>query len=251
MRCTCRTYSACFKQPGRHGAAYPPLNMGTRLLLLTLTSLAQGGQPMITDDARIADPHTCQLEGWAVKTRNDTQYWVMPICNFTGNLELSMGMARTRQNSETHTTQQVFQAKTLLKPLETNGWGIGFSTGVTRYPQVHTANQEWFANVPLSLSFNDDRFVLHTNLGWLREHETRRHRLTWGIGTETEITKKTSFIAETFGQNQGSPFYQVGIVYWLIPDRVQIDTTYGDRFARNSEQRWFSFGLHFFSASFL
>lgn len=234
-----------------HATHAHPLNTSTGLFLLALSPLAQGGQPMVTDDARIADPQTCQLEGWVVNTRNNTQHWVMPVCNFTGNLEFSMGIARTRQDSETHTTQQVFQAKTILKPLETNGWGLGLSTGVTRYPQAHTAKEEWFANLPLSISFNDDRFVLHTNLGWLREHETRRHRMTWGIGTETEITEKTSFIAETFGENQGSPFYQVGIVYWLVPDRVQIDTTYGNRFSSNTEQRWFSFGLHLFSASFL
>lgn len=93
--------------------------------------------------------------------------------------------------------------------------------------------------------------MLHTNIGWLREQEARRDRLTWGLGSETRLAQRTWLIAETFGQNQGRPQYQAGVRHWLEPDRAQIEATYGNRFGRSAEEHWFSVGLHMFSPRFL
>ncbi|MFZ6876392.1 hypothetical protein ACO0LF_30430 [Undibacterium sp. Di27W] len=122
--------------------------------------------------------------------------------------------------------------------------------GTARHTHVSDAGRDWYATVPTSFSFKDDRFVLHTNLGWLRERTTG-NRLTWGIGSETELNPNNWLIAETFGQNQGKPNYQVGVRHWLVPGRVQIDATYGNRFGHIADQRWFSIGLRMLSVPFL
>jgi hypothetical protein len=240
---------ARFQPPGRFGAAYPPLRLVLPLAAVLAASTAQAARPMITDDARIVDDKACQLESWVKKNPDSTETWALPACNFTGNLELTLGGAITREGDRTQTTDVLVQGKALFKTMDPNGWGIGLAAGTVRHPLADA--RDWYAYVPTSFSFRNDAVVVHTNLGWLREGETRRDRLTWGLGTEAQLTERTWLIAETFGQNQGKPFHQLGLRYWLVPDRVQLDTTYGNRNGGGNGERWFSIGLRLLSVPFL
>lgn len=239
--------------PGRFGAAFPPFCAAAICLAgLIFSPTMYAARPMITDDARIVDAKSCQIETWIKKNRDSTEYWALPACNFTGNLELTLGGALGKDYTGARTADIVLQGKTLFKTLEPNGWSWGLAFGNVRHPAIHAnANLlgDLYAYIPASFSFREDRFVLHTNLGWLREKVGNQHRMTWGVGSESQISERTWLIAESFGQNQDKPFYQMGFRYWLVPDHVQIDTTYGNRFG--SGERWFSIGLRLLSASFL
>ncbi len=234
----------------------PHLPMPTFLALAALLpwGAAQAARPMVTDDARIVDAKACQVESWVKRNQDSTEYWAQPACNFTGNLELSLGGARGKDDGGTQTTDIVLQAKTLFKPLEPDGWGWGLAVGNVRHPAIHTGNNllgDLYAYVPATFSLRNDRVLVHTNVGWLHEREARRHRMTWGLGTEAQWSASTWLIAEVFGQNQGKPFYQVGLRYWLVPDHVQVDTTYGNRAGSGAQERWFSIGLRLLSPAFL
>lgn len=132
-------------------------------------------------------------------------------------------------------------------------FGLASAGADAARPMITDANLigDLYAYVPASFSFRDDRLVVHTNLGWLHERATGRDRMTWGVGSETRLSERAWLIAEAFGQNQGKAFYQFGLRYWLVPNRVQIDTTYGSRAGLGAEQRWFSIGLRLLSAPFL
>ena len=108
-----------------------------------------------------------------------------------------------------------------------------------------------YGYVPVTFSFRDDRTFIHTNLGVLHEKDSGRNRMTWGLGSETQLSERAWLIAETFGQNQGRPFFQAGVRYWIVPNHVQVDTTYGNRAGRSSDERWFSVGLRLLSLPFL
>lgn len=237
----------------------PHLPMPALLALAALAALlpwgaAQAARPMVTDDARIVDAKACQVESWARRNQDSTEYWAQPACNFTGNLELSLGAAKGKDDHGTRTTDVVLQAKTLFKPLEPDGWGWGLAVGNVRHPAIHTSSNlvgDLYAYVPATFSLRSDRLLVHTNIGWLHEREARRHRMTWGLGTEAQWSASSWLIAEVFGQNQGKPFYQVGLRYWLVPDHVQVDTTYGNRAGSGTQERWFSIGLRLLSPAFL
>lgn len=239
---------------GRFGMAFPRLRLGLALTVTLAAGSAQAARPMITDDARIVDAKACQLESWVKFNRDSTEYWALPACNFTGNLELTLGGARSKDDAGTQTTDLVLQGKTLFKTLEPNGWSWGLAVGNMRRPPVHTGSGpigDLYAYVPATFSLRDDRVLLHTNLGWLHEKEAKKHRMTWGVGTEAQLSASNWLIAETFGQNQGKPFYQVGLRHWLVPNHVQINTTYGNRAGSGTQERWFSSGLRLLSPSFL
>lgn len=213
---------------------------------------AYAARPMITDDARIVDSKSCQLESWVKSKKDSTEFWAQPACNFTGNLELTLGAARTREDGSSRTTDVVIQGKTLFKELQPNGWGWGLAVGNARHPNDEGQGRgDLYAYVPVTFSLRDDRLFFHTNVGWLRTAQTHRNLMTWGLATEAQLSQSTWLIAETFGQNQGKPFYQMGLRYWLVPGHVQIDATYGNRAGSSTPERWFSIGLRLLSSPFL
>jgi hypothetical protein len=214
---------------------------------------AHAARPMITDDARIVDPRACQVETWVRRNEDhSTEYWAIPACNLTGNLELALGGARTRENGETHTTDVIMQGKTLFKPLETNGWGIGLAVGRLSHPDEPSKSfaRNLYGYVPVSVSFADDLAVLHLNAGVLRPSGQDHHRATWGVGSEIRLHPKLFFIPEVFQQEAGRPQFQAGFRIWIVPQRFQIDTTYGDRLGGGGDKRWFSIGMRLISPSF-
>ena len=71
------------------------------LALCAAPWLAHAARPMNTDDARLVDDKSCQVESWAKRIDGHTEFWAQPACNFTGNLELTVGGAWARQAGST------------------------------------------------------------------------------------------------------------------------------------------------------
>jgi hypothetical protein len=215
------------------------------LLAVTLPALA--ARPMITDDARITDPYACQVETWFQRFRDATDWWALPACNPGGNFEVTAGGAHAHADGGTQSSAFLIQGKTLFKPLETDGWGIGLAAGYATKPGGGSSSGAPYAYIPFSLSFAEDRFVVHSNLGAIRLRETGVTRFTWGIGGEFAVTERIYAIAESFGQDKGGGFYQGGARIWLVPGHVQVDATVGSSYHDSRADRWFSLGLRLIS----
>lgn len=213
---------------------------------------AYAARPMITDDARIVDGKACQVESWAKRNADSTEYWALPACNFTGRLELTFGGARTRDGTDAF-TDNVLQAKTLLRPLEPGGWGAAFTLGTVRHPQRATANG-WpgdpYFNVPLSASLAGERWIAHLNGGASYRRDGKRTVGTWGFGNELQIHPRLYFIPEVYRSEPGRPFYQLGLRYWIVKDFLQMDATYGNRFV-SQDRHWISIGFRILTPPFM
>jgi hypothetical protein len=214
--------------------------------LLLVAQASHAARPMTTDDARLTDAGACQVESWVHIHGSQRELWALPACNPGGNFELTLGGALSHRGSDQERGAQVIQGKTLFKPLTTNGYGIGIAAGYATQPGSAHSGHPYFY-VPVSFSLADDLAVVHTNLGYTRERENHENRLTWGVGGEIQLSAQNYLIAETYGQDKGSPFYQIGLRHWIVPNHVQIDTTIGSRFGQFSEERWLSIGLRLIS----
>lgn len=215
-------------------------------MLGVCTPNAFAARPFVTDDARLTTAGSCQLESWARFYRNSREIWALPACNPTGNFEVTAGGGYARSDGSEGTDDYVLQAKTLFRPLETNSWGFGLGAGTVRHPKINPGPNllgNTYVYLPVSFSFNDDRLIVHTNVGWLRDRASSNNNMTWGIGGEFQASPRLLLIAETFGDHRNQPYWQIGGRYSIVPNRIQVDTTVGQQFTGPVSSRWLSFGL--------
>jgi hypothetical protein len=212
-------------------------------------------RPMVVDDARLVDAGACQIESWRRFNRDSRETWALPGCNFSGNLELTLGSAELPVDDlglrgATHTVQM--QGKTLFRILEPNGYSYGLAAGgVARSRGAADQVPNYYAYVPLTRSLLDDRMFVHANLGVQRAGAAPQTGLTWGVGTEYGITPRVFLMVETYGDNHQRNSYQGGVRVWLVPNRVQIDATVGTLAGDWGGSRWLSIGMRLLSPPFL
>lgn len=215
---------------------------------LIVPTCAFAARPFVTDDARLTTAGSCQLESWMRIYPDSKELWALPACNPTGNLEFTVGGGRARHEDAPATSDYVFQAKTLFRPLETNDWGIGFAVGTIRHPEINPGPNmlgNTYAYIPLSVSLNDDKVILHANLGWLKDKASGQNNLSWGVGGEFKLHARLLGIAETFGDNRSMSYGQVGVRYSVRPDLFQVDATIGQQLSGPGKNHWVSFGIRY------
>lgn len=215
---------------------------------LIIPTCAIAARPFVTDDARLTTAGSCQLESWMRIYPESKELWALPACNPTGNLEFTVGGGRARHDDAPATSDYVFQAKTLFRPLETNDWGIGFAVGTIRHPEINPGPNmlgNTYAYIPLSVSLNDDKVILHANLGWLKDKASGQNNLSWGVGGEFKLHARLLGIAETFGDNRSMSYGQVGVRYSVRPDLFQVDATIGQQLSGPGKNHWVSFGIRY------
>jgi hypothetical protein len=85
----------------------------------------------------------------------------------------------------------------------------------------------------------------------LRDKASGQRNASWGLGAEIRLTPALLGIAETYGDNQGSRFGQLGLRYALMIDLLQIDATYGQQLSGAAEStHWLSLGIRYTPAHF-
>jgi len=209
-------------------------------------SVAHAARPFVTDDARIVDDGGYQLETFTKRERtfDEREFWFLPAHNPFGRVELTLGGGWINSLPEGNSRALVAQAKTLLKPLEANGSGYALTLGVVRLSPSGpgSARTNPYLNGIASFSLADDAVVIHTNLGARRDAGAGTTRGTWGAGAELRMTERLFGVVETYGERGEKPTRHAGLRIWVIPSRVQFDSTLG--FERtNPERRFYTVGL--------
>jgi len=209
--------------------------------ILQVTGMAHAARPFVTDDARSVDPGGCQIEAFAKQQRRtrESEFWFLPACNPLGNLEMTIGSVNLSDAPGSSRTM-ILQGKTLIRPLRTNDFGLALALGTQRTsPVLPAARWNPYMNLITSVSFLEDKVVMHANAGALNDRPASRTRGTWGLGAEIAVDARLYAIAESYGQEGERPSKQVGLRYWIEPNRLQVDTTLGAQRGRT----WVSVGI--------
>jgi hypothetical protein len=196
-------------------------------LLCLAASVCHAGRPLVTDDARVVDPDHCQLETFYKEQRaySGHEFGFLPACN-RFDVEWTLGGNRIEGENNV-----VVQAKKLLKPLVSNGYGLAFSVGAI--------GDEASLNGIASFSFFEDVSVIHANLGYVYD------RPVFGVGLEQLLYAPRVYgILETYGGRSEKPTVHGGLRLWVIPNRFQVDSTYGVQ-QSDPVRRFFTVGLRF------
>jgi hypothetical protein len=216
------------EQPGRTAAwlLAPVLWLGA----------PEGGsaQHFAVDDAPVVDTATCQVDAWHGRLAG----WAVPACNLFGELEIAAGVGWIRDPGDEWSLDYVVQGKYGLRPLQPGGVGVSLVTGIGLGPAAQVMGRrfhEVFVYVPASVSTAGDRFVAHVNLGWSAEldgpagEERALHAVVWGGRGDLSLSGGLMLIGEVFGTGRETPEYQLGFRAELLPGRLSMDVSYGDR----------------------
>ena len=214
-------------------------------LLLAAAVPAWAGRPLTTEDASILEGGKCQLEAWVDRSREWTQGWLVPACNFGAHIEWQVGGARTWEGGRSAFSEAYFQAKTVLRSMEDAPWGVGLVAGVTRKQrETHRGWENPYLIVPVSAESKAASSTFHFNVGWSHDRAERRNVTLWGVAGETAVSERLTLLAEAFGENAARPFLRAGGRFSLIKDRLDIDLTIVARPGGTRDERFLSLGLY-------
>lgn len=206
------------------------MKYGYRSAVLVLSGVVLAGQAaaMEVDDATVIAPHSCQVEGTLYFHRHGTNKVLSPACNVGENLELQASGAWNRDGGQFSRDWQL-QGKTVLRPLETNGYGVALMASANRHAEAGERDMSYLVKVPLTFSLADDAVLLHLNAGVMHDKGEQGTRMVWGVGNEIALNDRFSLIGEVFGQNKGKSGFQAGVRTRLMPEKLEMDVTYGNK----------------------
>jgi len=208
-------------------------------------------RPMNTDDANIVDYKSCQVESWYKKNQNNSEFWSIPGCNFGNDIEWSLGGVHQTAGSSDAANFWLGQVKKRWIPVQDGQWGISSTVGTIRSTNNrNVSTQDNYINIPLTQSLFNNRFI-HINVGGVHHVMQGTTQATWGLGLEYPLSSQLILISESFGEKKTASKYQVGLRFWIVPQRLQLDTTYGNAWQGTQQDRWMTIGLRVLTAPFL
>ncbi len=209
--------------------------------------MAGAAQPYVTDDAAILDEGACQFEIGRQVNRGSHELWLLPACNFTGNVELTLGQSRVNETGSTRNLY-VLQAKGLFTGDKDAAQSWGWVAGLLGRPGA-TGDQRAVSDVYASLlhtrTLIQDRLSISANLGTRADRNERINATTWGVIAEINLASRLLFIAETFGDDRNHALHQAGLRVVLVPRRMELDVSRGAENGSRSGTRWWTIGLRF------
>jgi hypothetical protein len=214
------------------------------IALAAAAAAAHAERPLETDDATLVDEGWCQLESWVFHSRSAQRYWLVPACNPFGNLELQVGLARAQSDDGPWHNDYLLQAKTLLKPLEENGWGVGLSATAARFGDGTDRTWGYTGLLIVSRSLAENRVRLDANFGAAYVYRTRHLGGAWGVAGTYNVTERVAVVAEVLGVAGEGRLAQAGGRLWIVPDRVQIDGTIGRSNFSGRTENIFTLGIY-------
>jgi hypothetical protein len=222
--------------------------LSAALPLACCCALAHAARPFVTDDARIVDPGGYQIESFLKHQRNvhEDEFWFLPAWNPRTSVELTFGGFLLRNAEEGRASTLIAQAKTLLRPLQANDFGFAVTLGALgQDPVVSTDRPRWspFVNLIGSRSWMDDAVVVHANAGLIDDRSGAVRRYTWGLGSEIAIGARLWTIVEAYNQEGEKPSTQIGLRYWVVQSRLQVDGTIGGQHVDPQNRSWVSIGV--------
>lgn len=222
------------------------------LLLFVTASSVEAAQPLVTDDAAVVAPKTCQLEVWTRSAHAGRAYGAQPACNFTGNLELTFGAARANPDGGEASNIVQLQAKTVLFALDDREWSFGMVVGGGRdtgAPHGSSAFQLYYAKALASWYPRSD-LEIDLNLGAANAYGSGTFVLA-GAAIQYTVISNVQLLAEAFRDEPGSAKYQVGARFIIVPDRFEAYASYGNRLNGASDQWSAIIGIRVQTAAFL
>lgn len=230
-----RTLSAFHFGP----SAWRPAACAVLLSLCTVVP-CYAARPMLTDDARVVDSGHCQVESWTVGQPASREFWALPACSGGQGIEWALGGQQSRPDRSTQVSYSgVGQYKRMLRDLAPGDVGVAIAVGSV----LSEGRALPYFYMPISWMSRGEGSLIHLNVGGASNEKRTLADRTWGLGLEQQITHSAWLIAERYSPSASQWQAQAGVRWWVLPGRLQLDTTTGQQHTGPFKARFTSVGL--------
>ena len=207
-------------------------------LIFALPRESLAVRPFVTDDARVLDEHTMQLETSVRYDQNTFANLNLLAMSPKQNLEFTAGFSDgfpldKESNRSFSIIGPLMQVKYLIWPVKPNSYpGLAIAAGaLPPWGRGDFRPDRWSQFVFLAATqslFDNDRVLIHANLGISTTNPASV--ATWGLGAQFLLIGGLNGVAEIFyndvyaGKTGGA--YQMGFRH-IVNDDLQIDLTLG------------------------
>jgi len=211
-------------------------------------------RPFVVGDARIVGRGGRQVESWVERNPGSHELWALPACNpFGAEITAGSGALYNDAPEGRDERDQQLQVKGLLRALRRNDFCWALAAGMVRRADInpdHNLLASTCLFVPLSMSIRDDRFVLLANIGGVDNRDRGRRGLSLGLGGEYYASDRFVLLGEAYGATGLDRYAQAGLRYWLLPNRLQLDGSYGFQLNGGNRAEWFTLGFRWITPVF-
>ena len=221
-------------------------------MLVAFASSVEAAQPLVTDDAAVVAPKTCQVEG-SVRAPRDGALWAaQPACNFGGDLEWSVGAGHLAPDADPSSTIVQLQLKSVLYRTADEQVSFGAVGGALRdtgAPHGRSAFQGYYVK-GLASWYPREGLEFDLNLGAANVRGSGTFALAGVAATATVVTG-LQLLGEVVRDEPGPWKFSVGVRSVVVADRFEIYASYGNRFGRSGAADVVVAGFRLQSPAFL
>jgi hypothetical protein len=216
-------------------------------LLCSLAAPAQAGRPLQTDDAGVLDRGACEVEGATGGLK------VSGVSGHDSSLQLSCGiglstqlaLAANRATADGGSARGIqFNGKTGLwkgKPVK-DDQAAALTLGYAVASVQSAGDNSWqHAVSEVNLIYSRPlagELTLHANLGHRRDEIEATGSTTWGLALEHAGFGAWAPMAELFGDDRDAAWWNLGLRFTAVPDKVFIDASYGRMMTGGTPSLW-------------
>jgi hypothetical protein len=208
-------------------------------LLIATPLLASAARPLVTDDAGVLDRGDCEVEAvWGRDRMAGTSAFDQSLqagCGVGAGLQVAAAVSRARADGATASGTALL-GKASLWDSDSAALSLSAAVDWAREPGAGSRH----AGTALTLIHSRSGpagTTWHLNLGHARDEITPQRSTTWGVALEGPGDRAVAAMAELYGDDRSAPWWNVGLRWTAVPDRVWLDAGFGQQIHGERPQR--------------
>lgn len=202
----------------------------------TIALSAHAGRPLQAEDAGVLDRGVCEVEGAVARLSADgttaRESALQLGCGIGLNSQLALGAASAKEGGA--------RARGLALAGKTAVWSgqgddpaaLALAWGL-QWLKAH--GDSWrHAGTDINLVYSRPlpaELTLHANLGHSRDEAGKQRSTSWALALEHAGYGSLALMAEVFGDDREAPWWNLGLRWSAVPERLDVDLSYGRQMA--------------------
>lgn len=215
-------------------------------LLASLALPAQAGRPLQTEDAGVLDRGACEIEGATARLTVDgasaRDSSLQLGCGVGASTQLALAVSHASADGSSARGIELNGKTELWKGRPVKADQAAALTLAYAVASAKVTGDSWrHAATDLNLVYSRPlagELTLHANLGHSRDEIAKTRSTTWALALEHAGFGAWAPMAEVFGDDRDAAWWNLGLRFTAVPDKLFIDTSYGRQMTGGTPTLW-------------